>query len=261
MKVFISWSGKRSNYVAKTLYEWIPRVIQTVQPWLSEEMPKGVRWSPEIAKALEETNFGVVCVTPENQGEAWLNFEAGALSKTLANAKVCAYLIDFRKTTDVVGPLKDFQLTQTNRDDTFRLMKTMNAAQGDAVLSDKVLEDTFDVWWARLEEKLNQIPAADTAVPKTRNPQEIQEETLGIVRNMEKSLTAVVEAVRSITNSEVTYLPIGTTVAEGFVQQHGRVGRVGGGRTLLTTPGFPERKTEEPSKGERKERDLNNDKK
>ena len=69
MKVFISWSGDRSKYVARALYEWIPRVIQNVEPWLSAEMPKGVKWSPEIAKALDETKFGVFCVTPENQGQ------------------------------------------------------------------------------------------------------------------------------------------------------------------------------------------------
>jgi hypothetical protein len=47
MKVFISWSGERSNYVARILYEWIPNVIQNVRPWISEEIPKGVRWSPD----------------------------------------------------------------------------------------------------------------------------------------------------------------------------------------------------------------------
>ena len=49
----------------------------------------------EIAKALDETKFGVFCVTPENQGEPWLNFEAGALSKTVTERTyVCAYLIE-----------------------------------------------------------------------------------------------------------------------------------------------------------------------
>jgi hypothetical protein len=257
MKVFISWSGKRSNYVAKALYEWVPRVIQTVRPWLSEEMPKGVRWSPQIAKALEDTNFGVVCVTPENRGEAWLNFEAGALSKKLADAHVCAYLIDFRKTTDVVGPLKDFQLTQTNRDDTFRLMKTINAVQGDAALSDKVLEDTFDIWWDRLEEKLKHVPSAETAVPKTRNPGEIQEETLGIVRNMEKALTAVMEEVKSLKDSSMRLVTSTGTTEETYVPiTNLRIRPLTG--TLLMTPAFSD-KTQETSKAKEKKLAHNND--
>jgi hypothetical protein len=45
------------------------------------DIDKGRRWSPEISKQLSEANLGLVCLTPENQSEAWINFEAGALSK------------------------------------------------------------------------------------------------------------------------------------------------------------------------------------
>src|SRR5262249_2551400 len=194
MKLFISWSGKRSNYVAKTLYEWIPRVIQNVEPWLSEEIPKGVRWSPEIAKALDETKFGVFCVTPENQGEPWLNFEAGALSKTVAERTyVCAYLIELRP-IDVIGPLKEFQLTNSAKQDTARLRKPMNRAQGDRPLTDKAFEDSFAVWWPRLNEKLKQLPPPEKTVPGSRKPESIQDEILELVRRIDQRLITSVAA-------------------------------------------------------------------
>ena len=79
-----------SKYVAQALYDWIPRLIQKVEPWLSEEIPKGVRWRPEVARALEETNFQYYMRYAENQGEAWLNFEAGALSKSSRFNKILA---------------------------------------------------------------------------------------------------------------------------------------------------------------------------
>ena len=56
-------------------------------------------------------------------------------------------------------------------------MKTMNAAQADGALSDKVFEDSFSVWWPRLEKTLKQLPPPEIAVPKSRDP-EIQDEDI-----------------------------------------------------------------------------------
>lgn len=59
-KLFISWSGERSQSVAKALHDWIPKVIQAVSPWLStRDLPKGSRWSQDLAKQLEETKIGL----------------------------------------------------------------------------------------------------------------------------------------------------------------------------------------------------------
>ena len=211
MKVFISWSGKRSNYVAKTLNEWIPHVIQNVEPWLSEEMPKGVRWSPEIAKALDETKFGVFCVTPENQGEPWLNFEAGALSKTVTERTyVCVYLIELRA-IDVIGPLSEFHHTNTDEQDTKRLMKTMNEAQGDRALSDKAFEESFSVWWPHLDRKLKQLPRPEKAVPASRKPESIQNDILELVRKIDQRLnTRVTEPPELRELIDIVSLPPGS---------------------------------------------------
>src|SRR6476660_2121519 len=89
MKVFLSWSGETSKQAATALYEWLPTIMQTVRPYMSaESIDKGERWSIDIAKQLEETNYGVICVTPENKEAAWILFEAGALSKSIERARV-----------------------------------------------------------------------------------------------------------------------------------------------------------------------------
>jgi TIR domain len=61
MKVFISWSGERSQILAQALREWLPMVLQSVDPWLSQaDIEAGERWAEKIAKELEGCNFGIL---------------------------------------------------------------------------------------------------------------------------------------------------------------------------------------------------------
>ena len=90
MKVFISWSGTRSNRVGKALRIFLEDVNQAIKPWMSEtDIDAGSRWAAELAKQLEETNFGIICLTPESLTSPWSLFEAGALSKSIRDSRVC----------------------------------------------------------------------------------------------------------------------------------------------------------------------------
>ena len=67
MKVFISWSGNTSLKVAQLLREWLPYVINSIEPYVSsDDIDKGARWSVDIAKELEDSTFGILCVTKDN---------------------------------------------------------------------------------------------------------------------------------------------------------------------------------------------------
>jgi hypothetical protein len=72
MKVFLGWSGALSHQVAIAFYKWLPQVIQSVKPSISSEaIAKGSRWASTIAKELESTRFGIICVTTENANSPW----------------------------------------------------------------------------------------------------------------------------------------------------------------------------------------------
>lgn len=197
MKVFISWSGERSHAVALALREWLPSVIQALEPWMSgADIQRGAQWPLQVASRLSECNVGIICLTPENLNENWILFEAGALSKVLDRAHVCTYLIGIEP-TDLEWPLAMFQATVANKESTRAMIQTLNHTLGQATIEDSRLNNIFDVWWPRLEQRLEELPLADADVAPQRTQRAIVEEILGLVRqhsiqlhNVASSLTA-----------------------------------------------------------------------
>ena len=94
MKLFISWSGQLSHQIAKELKDWFPLIINQLEPFVSSEsIKKGDRWMIDVYSELEQSNFGVICLTKENLYEPWIMFEAGALSKNLSQSRVSSLLL------------------------------------------------------------------------------------------------------------------------------------------------------------------------
>ena len=91
MKVFISWSGERSMFVAAALREWLTMMVQSVDPWMSKvDLKAGGKWNPELEKELSQAVYGVSCVTRSNRTAPWLLFEAGALTTQVKAKRFCA---------------------------------------------------------------------------------------------------------------------------------------------------------------------------
>jgi hypothetical protein len=196
MQVFISWSGEKSQLVAVELHSWFKSVIQAVQPFVSsEDVAKGGRWSPEIAGALEASDFGVICVTSENHDRPWLNFEAGALSKSVSAARVAPILIDVRQ-SDIEGPLGQFQSTYVEREDMLKLMLSMNRSIGEpgVPLDESELRRYFDTWWPKLELKIREInekqrPTEEAAKRTNREVlDELLENSRTMLRNTQRTI-------------------------------------------------------------------------
>lgn len=165
MKVFLSWSGDISHKVAMTFRDWLPSVIQSIVPYVSsEDIDKGARWSTDIAKELEDSTFGILCVTKENINAPWLNFEAGALSKTMDKSFVSPFLFDIKR-SEVNGPILQFQSTIFEREDIKKLVSSLNKACKENQLSDEKLERAFVVWYTILEADLNKIKNAGYEQP------------------------------------------------------------------------------------------------
>ena len=94
---------------------------------------------------------------------------------------------------ELKGPLVRFQAAQANKEDTLRLLRTLNEALESHALTEAKLVGTFERWWPDLEARLLSVTSANPADQAIRPQQEMLEEILTLVRelNMEsKALRA-----------------------------------------------------------------------
>lgn len=168
MKVFISWSGRRSRAVAEGLRGWLPDVIQAVDPFISSDINAGARWFSEVGDQLSDTNFGIICLTRENQQRQWLMFEAGALAKVTQDSFVVPYLIDMEP-GEIEGPLEQFQAKRTSKEETLELVSSINSAMEGGNLDSAQLQRLFDVFWPSLQETLENLPEPEGSGDRERN--------------------------------------------------------------------------------------------
>ena len=157
MKVFISWSGARSKKMAMIFRDWLPTVIQSLEPFVSsEDIEKGSRWNTEIAQELKDSSFGIICVTKDNLNSAWLNFEAGALSKTIDNNYVAPLLFDVKPSDLKDSPISQFQATSFTEEDMRRLVETLNVATGNYLTSTR-LDKAFKLCYPDLDKSISNL--------------------------------------------------------------------------------------------------------
>lgn len=207
MKIFISWSGEHSQKIAIALNEFIENVIQSTKPFVSaKDIPKGQRWSQDIAKALEHSNFGIICVTKDNIQAPWILFEAGALSKMVDVSNVVPLLFGIKPSDLKDSPLSQFQAVNFSEEDVRKLIHTVDE-KNEKKLKD--LDKIFDKWYPDFENEINNIMSS---IPKGDNDlgdeeisksSQMMEEILSLSRENQKLLknsedTSVLEIQQSI---------------------------------------------------------------
>jgi hypothetical protein len=181
--VFLSWSGERSLYVAQFFHGWLQKVLQRAKPWLSDrDIEKGTVGVDEIKRALAGMRIGIFFLTPENRESAWMSYEAGSLANEVDDkSRICTYFLGGLQIPHVKGPLGIFQRTKPEKDDTFKLVRTINKAIGDDVVPDAHLEEIFEKWWPDLEAHLQRMSDA-AGTPKLPSMDEMLSELLELSR-------------------------------------------------------------------------------
>lgn len=210
MKVFISWSGESSKKIVSAIHDWLPTVLQNVKPYMSaENIEKGERWSIDIANQLQETNYGIICVTPDNINAPWILFESGALSKSMTNAKVSPIIFGLSPSDLSKSPLLQFQASQFNKGEMLKIVRSINssAPEGEQISRD-VTDRAFNRAWQELEDivsgveligrsDLSHSPPIHTDQQAFRKIEEAVEEILSNSRTQLKILNSPADLLPS----------------------------------------------------------------
>ncbi|PYV67537.1 MAG: hypothetical protein DMG96_39010 [Acidobacteria bacterium] len=186
MDIFIIWSGPKSYAVASALHGWLPKIVNAFKPWLSSvDINKGARWNSELSAHLEQAKAGIVCLTSANLHADQILFESGALSKQVEPTFVCPLLIGLEP-ADVREPLSQFQLTRLTKPEVLQLVKTLNKAAVQEGMSERHIDEVFEVWWPKLESEISTLPAEQGKSIQRRSERELLEEIFDLVRSVNR---------------------------------------------------------------------------
>jgi hypothetical protein len=185
MHVFISWSGEFGKSLAEAVREWLPTMLQDVEPYFTPaDIEKGAKWDNEISKHLEQSKFCIIALTRESLNSNWIMFEAGAISRSVEKALICTILFGI-EATDLQGPLASFQFTKFTREEIYKLVQTINSKLEKPIIQN-ASDKTFEKMWPDLEQIVTKIirEAGSSPKPALRTDRDLLEEAVGLSRLM-----------------------------------------------------------------------------
>lgn len=243
MKVFVSWS-KNSRGVGKAVSDAVREIFDpVVETFISQEILAGSRGLDTIDGELNDTDFGIICLTRANQTEQWINYEAGALSRQVEDkrTRMGVFLVDLPGAEDVNSPLDIFQCKLATLEGFTDLMVSLNKLGPE--LKDSTLDKRIAAAWPDVQKAVEAVakgePTPVAKPPKSRD--EKMDEVLGLVKAMEASLGEVrMMASRSMETSMMVADVVGRNPTRWSplrpkVSERGGVVRTLGGEEIVTS--------------------------
>ncbi|MER8862544.1 toll/interleukin-1 receptor domain-containing protein [Mesorhizobium sp. M0751] len=191
MKIFVSWSGSTSRQIAELLRDWLPNVIQEAELFVSsQDIAKGARGLDIIGQNLESTNFGLLVLTSENAQSPWVNFEAGALSKSLVHGHVIPLLCGMAEVNIPSSPLRQFQHAKVEKEEMLRVVQDINQGCNRALTDEKVTT-AFEKWWPDFSESYSKINLKPAKPQKEKDQAELNETVLEALGSIMSDLNSI----------------------------------------------------------------------
>lgn len=184
VKIFLSWSGEQSRQLADAFANWLPNVLQHVEPYISSKnIGLGERALDNIKNELETSSFGIVFVTKENIKAPWINYEAGAISNSLGVKKVIPVMYDCELIDLDNSPLRQFQAAKDlEQENVGRIIMAINSVSEEFKLSDDRVERAFNQWWGVLKDELAKIKTIGNSAKVNEKELSVEEMTRATYR-------------------------------------------------------------------------------
>ncbi len=153
-------------------------------------------WVKELNSRLANSNAGIIFLTPENQNEPWIQFEAGALAKGFTENRVFVLLIGLDD-SQVEGPLSNFNLSKSDEIGIKKIVFDLNNLLGENQISTDILSKVFEKNYPDLKQKIEQVLAQKLIQkqPEKRTEDDIQSEMLGILRGLSTRISNVEHSI------------------------------------------------------------------
>lgn len=165
----------------------MPLVLDYVEPWVSEtDIAAGDRWAQAIGTELEASNFGIICITPENLTSPWVLFEAGALAKSMQDGKVIPLLFGL-EFSDITDPLAQFQAKKVDQAGIGEVIQAIEKVSENKN-REELIKRRFNGLWADFEKMIKEIPDRAPTEKHMRPQTEIMEELVTGVRGLDSRL-------------------------------------------------------------------------
>ena len=232
MKVFISWSGAHAKEVAELLQSHLEDVNQRVAAFVSSQsIEAGSVWFDIIMSELQETGYGIACVTKSHLDKPWLLFESGAMAAKFGVKGVVPLLVDASNGDLIYSPLKHFNSVVLAKDQIHKIHQSINTRMGNAKMENlepQKLDKHFERSWPEFEAACKAINTSeepigpsDQQISAQRRNDDVLDEILGLVRKIDRTLPSSSEASRLFASR-----PSGPGLAglAGFAKPQGQPG-------------------------------------
>lgn len=174
------------------LRKYLPCMLSELNVFMSKhDLQSGARWAIELARELDDSSFGLLCLDRTNLKSPWLIFEAGALTKHV-EGRACGLLLGGLKPSDVGGPLSQFQHREFSSEEFLHLLHDLHKHLKNPIEHTQI-ELVHKKWWPDLKEEYDKLPKPKTKAgvkrsEPVRTERELLEELLDRTRAMERNV-------------------------------------------------------------------------